>query len=228
MAAVGNVLIVGGGTAGSALAALLARGGVAVDVAEIEPDAGVIRAYATAVEGLGYSHILAFDHVVGADPGEHPGWTGPYDVTTRFQEPLVLFGYLAGITSLELVTGIIILPQRQTALVAKQAAQLDLVSEGRLRLGVGVGWNAVEYEALGETFRNRGRRQEEQVELLRTLWEHDVVDFEGRWHRIPRAGLKPRPTRRIPIWFGGSADSSATSSSCRAWSSVRYAAALAA
>jgi probable F420-dependent oxidoreductase len=120
---------------------------------------------------------------------------------------LTLFAYLAGLTkSVELVTGILILPQRQTVLVAKQAAEVDILSGGRLRLGVGTGWNPVEYEALGESFRNRGRREEEQVELLRRLWDEPVLDFHGRWHRIDRAGLKPRPKRRIPIWFGGWAD----------------------
>ena len=179
------------------------RVGVVFPQTEIEPDAGVIRAYATAVEGLGYSHILAFDHVVGADPGEHPGWTGPYDVTTRFQEPLVLFGYLAGITSLELVTGIIILPQRQTALVAKQAATLDVLTGGNLRLGVGIGWNTVEYEALGQDFSQRGRRLGEQVQLMRRLWTEPAVTFQGRYDRITGAGLAPLPVQRpIPVWFG--------------------------
>lgn len=183
------------------------RVGVVFPQTEIEPDAGVIRAYATAVEGLGYSHILAFDHIVGADPGEHPGWTGPYDVTTRFQEPLVLFGYLAGITSLELVTGIIILPQRQTTLVAKQAATLDVLTGGNLRLGVGLGWNPVEYEALGQDFSQRGRRLDEQVRLMRRLWTERSVTFQGRYDRITGAGLAPLPVRRpIPLWFGAESE----------------------
>src|SRR6478752_8608936 len=137
---------------------------------EIGPDPGAVRAYAARVQELGFAHILAYDHVVGADPKVHTDWRGPYDLDTTFHEPLVLFGFLAAITTVELVTGVIILPQRQTVLVAKQAAEVDLLSQGRLRLGVGLGWNAVEYEALGENFTNRGRRLGEQVELMRRLW----------------------------------------------------------
>lgn len=171
---------------------------------EIGADPVVVRAYAAAVEELGYAHILAYDHVLGADPAGHPGWTGVYDVDSQFHEPFVLYGYLAAITNLELVTGVIILPQRQTALVAKQAAQVHLLSGGRLRLGVGVGWNEVEYQALGESFGNRGVRSEEQVELLRRLWAEEAVDFEGRWHRVDHAGITPRPgPGAIPVWFGG-------------------------
>ncbi len=174
---------------------------------EIGTDPGAVRHFAQSAEALGFEELLIYDHVLGADPERPGGWSGPYTRDHAFHEVFVTLGYLAGLTRrIELVPAVLVLPQRQTALVAKQAAQLDLLSGGRLRLGVGVGWNAVEYEALGEIFQNRGRRQEEQVEVLRKLWEHDVVDFEGRWHRIPRAGLKPRPTRRIPIWFGGSAE----------------------
>src|SRR5436190_12311365 len=125
---------------------------------EIGDDPGAIAAYATGVESLGYKHILAYDHVLGADPAAHAGWRGPYDIDTTFHEPLVLFGYLAALTSLELVSGVVILPQRQTALVAKQAAQVDVLARGRFRLGVGVGWNAVEYDALGQDFSTRGAR----------------------------------------------------------------------
>jgi probable F420-dependent oxidoreductase len=140
---------------------------------------------------------------VGADPAVHVGWDGPYDVDTTFHEPFVLFGYLAAITSLELVTGIIILPQRQTALVAKQAAEVDLLTEGRFRLGVGLGWNAVEYEALGKDFSDRGRRITEQVELLRRLWTERSVTFTGQYETVTGAGLAPLPVQRpIPIWFG--------------------------
>ena len=146
------------------------RIGVVFPQTEIGADAGAVRAYAQRVEELGFRHVLAYDHVLGADPAVHRGWQGPYDLTTTFHEPLVLFGYLAGITSLELVTGIIILPQRQTVLVAKQAAEVDVLSGGRFRLGIGLGWNAVEYEALGQDFSSRGRRVEEQVDLLRRLW----------------------------------------------------------
>jgi probable F420-dependent oxidoreductase len=173
---------------------------------EIGADPAVIRAYAAAAEELGYAHLVAYDHVVGADPAGHPGWAGPYDVDTTFHEPFVLMGYLAAITSLELVTSIIILPQRQTALVAKQAAEVDLLSEGRLRLGVGLGWNPVEYEALGKDFTDRGRRITEQVELLRLLWTQRSVTFEGRYERVTAAGLAPLPVQRpIPVWFGATA-----------------------
>jgi probable F420-dependent oxidoreductase len=177
--------------------------GVVFPQTEIGGDVGAVRAYAERVEELGFSHVLAYDHVLGADPVTHAPWTGPYDVHTTFHEPLVLFGYLAAITSLELVTAIIVLPQRQTALAAKQAAEVDLLSGGRLRFGVGLGWNAVEYEALGQDFSNRGRRIEEQVALLRRLWTEQIVTFPGRYERVTAAGLAPRPVQRpIPVWFG--------------------------
>jgi len=170
---------------------------------EIGPDAGAVRGYAERVEELGYAHLLAYDHVLGADPAVHVGWAGPYDIDTTFHEPFVLFGYLAAVTSVELVTGIIILPQRQTALVAKQAAEVDLLTGGRLRLGVGLGWNAVEYEALGRDFSDRGRRVGEQVELLRRLWTERTVTHDGAYERVNGAGLAPLPVQRpIPVWFG--------------------------
>jgi probable F420-dependent oxidoreductase len=180
------------------------RIGVVFPQTELGGDAGAVRAYGQRVEDLGFRHILAYDHVVGADPEVHPGWSGPYDVHTTFHEPLVMFGYLAGITrSVELVTGVIILPQRQTALVAKQAAEVDLLSGGRLRLGVGVGWNAVEYEALGEDFSNRGKRSAEQIDVLRQLWTRQTVTFAGEFHRLTGAGLAPLPVQRpIPVWIG--------------------------
>jgi probable F420-dependent oxidoreductase len=172
---------------------------------EIGSDPAVIKDYATAVEDLGFRHLLAYDHVLGADPSVHTGFAGPYDVTTTFHEPFVLFGYLAALTSLELVTGVIILPQRQTALVAKQAAEVDLLAGGRFRLGIGVGWNAVEYEALGKAFGDRGRRADEQVALLRRLWSEPSVTFDGRFETVTGAGLAPLPVQRpIPIWVGGS------------------------
>jgi probable F420-dependent oxidoreductase len=180
------------------------RIGVTFPQTELGGDVGAVRAYGQRVEELGFTHILAYDHVLGADPAVHQGWAGPYDVRTTFHEPLVMFGYLAAVTTtLELVTGVIILPQRQTALVAKQAAEVDLLSGGRLRLGVGLGWNAVEYEALGEDFSNRGRRSEEQVEVMRRLWTEPSVTLEGRYHTITGAGLAPLPIQRpIPVWFG--------------------------
>jgi probable F420-dependent oxidoreductase len=182
------------------------RIGVVFPQTEIGADAGAVRAYAEHVEGLGYAHLLAFDHVVGADPKVHVGWDGPYDLHNTFHEPLVTFGYLAAVTtSLELVTGILILPQRQTVLVAKQAAEVDLLSGGRLRLGVGLGWNAVEYEALGEDFSNRGKRSGEQVDLMRKLWTEQTVTYDGTYHRVTGAGLAPLPIQRpIPVWFGAS------------------------
>jgi probable F420-dependent oxidoreductase len=171
---------------------------------ELGGDASAVRAYGQRVEVLGFSHLLAYDHVVGADPAVHAGWAGPYDVHTTFHEPLVMFGYLAAVTTtLELVTGVIILPQRQAVLVAKQAAEVDLLSEGRLRLGVGLGWNAVEYKALGESFTNRGKRLGEQVELMRRLWTEQTVTFDGAHHRVTGAGLAPLPVNRpIPVWIG--------------------------
>jgi probable F420-dependent oxidoreductase len=182
------------------------RIGVVFPQTEIGADAGAVRAYAEHAEGLGFAHLLAYDHVVGADPKVHVGWNGPYDVRTTFHEPLVTFGYLAAVTtSLELVTGVVILPQRQAVLVAKQAAEVDLLSGGRLRLGVGLGWNAVEYEALGEDFSTRGKRSEEQVELMRKLWTEPSVTYHGRYHRVTGAGLAPLPIQRpIPVWFGAS------------------------
>ena len=184
------------------------RVGVVFPQTEIGADVGAVRAYAQRVEELGYRHVLAYDHVLGADPEVHRGWQGPYDLTTTFHEPFVLFGYIAGVvTSLELVTGIIILPQRQTALVAKQAAEVDLLTRGRFRLGVGLGWNAVEYEALGQDFSTRGRRAEEQVELLRRLWTEPSVTFRGRFDRVTGAGLAPLPVQRpIPVWFGAQSE----------------------
>jgi probable F420-dependent oxidoreductase len=179
--------------------------GVVFPQIEFPPDAIAVRDYAQEVEGLGYQHIHAYDHILGANPDRPGGWTGPYTHMNPFFEPFVLFSYLAGLTkSIEFATGILILPQRQTALVAKQAATLDLLSNGRLRLGVGNGWNEVEYIALNENFHNRGRRIEEQVNLLRQLFTQPLVDFHGRYHNIPDAGILPMPIQRpIPIWFGG-------------------------
>jgi probable F420-dependent oxidoreductase len=179
------------------------RIGVVFPQTEMGSDPGAIRAYAAAVEDLGYRHVLAYDHVIGADPEAYPGWSGPYDIDTTFHEPMVLYGFLAAISSLELVTGIIILPQRQTVLVAKQAAQVDLLTGGRLRLGVGIGWNRVEYEALGQDFSQRGRRLAEQVDLLRRLWTQRSVTFSGGYDTVTAAGIAPPPVQRpIPVWFG--------------------------
>lgn len=181
------------------------RIGVVFPQTEIGSDPAVVKDYAQLAEELGFTHILAYDHVMGANLASRPGWKPPYSHLDSFHEPLVLFGYLAAVTKkIEFATGIVILPQRQTVLVAKQAAAVDVLSGGRLRFGIGIGWNPVEYEALGEDFKNRGSRSEEQVEVLRRLWSSELVSFEGRWHKITDAGINPLPVQRpIPIWFGG-------------------------
>ena len=174
---------------------------------EIGSDPVAVRDFAQAAEGLGYEHLLVFDHVLGADTSVRQGWDRPYSSADMFHEPFVLFGYLAGLTeTIEMVTGVLILGQRQTSLVAKQAAEVDVLTGGRLRLGIGVGWNAVEYEGLSESFTNRGRRSEEQIELMRQLWTNEVVDFHGRYHNVTHAGINPLPVQQpIPVWFGGGA-----------------------
>jgi len=179
--------------------------GVIFPQTEIGADPTAVRDFVQAAEGMGYEHVIVFDHVLGADTAHYQGWQGPYTHRDMFHEPFVLYGYLAAMTQrIELVTAVIILGQRQTALVAKQAAEVDVLSGGRLRLGVGIGWNTVEYEALGENFHNRGKRSEEQVVVLRALWTQEVVDFKGRWHHIRHAGINPLPIQRpIPLWLGG-------------------------
>jgi probable F420-dependent oxidoreductase len=184
------------------------RIGVTFSQTEFGNDPNAIRDYAQTAEDLGFTHILAYDHVLGANPDRPGGWRGPYTYQNPFHEPFLLFSYMAAVTrEIEFITGILILPQRQTALVAKQAATLDVLSGGRVRLGVGIGWNQVEYIALNQDFSTRGRRVEEQVGLLRKLWTEPLVDFAGQWHTIPDAGINPLPVQRpIPIWFGGHAD----------------------
>jgi probable F420-dependent oxidoreductase len=184
------------------------RVGVVVPQTEIGRDPAVIRDYAQAVESMGYTHMLAFDSVVGVNPDRPGGWTSQFTYRHAFHEPFVLFGFCAAVTRrIELVTGIIILPQRQTALVAKQAAEVDVLSGGRLRLGIGVGWNTVEFEALGENFGNRGKRVEEQLEVMRLLWTRELVTYRGEWHRVPDVGINPLPVQQpIPIWMGGDSD----------------------
>jgi probable F420-dependent oxidoreductase len=179
------------------------RFGVSFSHPDLGNDPGFLRDYAQAVEGAGFDHLLAAEHVAGG----HPDRAGGGKVHTSdipYHEPFVLFGFLGAVTSrLELVTSILILPQRQTVLVAKQAAELDLLTGGRLRLGVGVGRNWMEYEALDADFTNRGARIEEQVEVLRRLWCEELVTFDGRWHHLDRIGLNPMPVQRpIPIWMG--------------------------
>jgi len=182
--------------------------GVVYPQTELRGDPTAVREIGLAVERLGFDHLLAYDHVLGAVHAdrERP-LPGPYTELDPFHDPLVMFAYLAGITErIGFASGVMVLPQRQTALVARQASDVDLLSGGRLRLGVGVGWNHVEYEALGYEFRGRGARQEEQIEVLRRLFTHPVVDFSGKSHRIDRASLNPKPTRPIPIWLGGSSE----------------------
>ena len=173
---------------------------------ELGSDPVVLRDYAQAAEAAGYARLAMGEHVLGADPDRPGGWQGPYTYEQEWPEPFPTFGYLAAVTErIELMTGVLILPQRQTTLVAKQAAQLDVICGGRLVLGVGTGWNPVEYEALGQDFHTRGRRMDEQIRLLRLLWAEPLVSFEGRWDRVTKAGLNPLPPRRdIPVWMGGS------------------------
>ncbi len=180
--------------------------GVVYPQTELGGDPTAVRRIGRAVEELGFDHLLAYDHVLGAVHADRtPPLTGPYPEHDPFHDPLVMSAFLAGITDrIRFATGVLVLPQRQTALVARQAADVDLLSGGRLRLGVGIGWNHVEYEALGQDFRTRGARQEEQIGLLRRLFTVPVVDFAGRFDRIDRAALVPRPARPIPIWLGGS------------------------
>jgi probable F420-dependent oxidoreductase len=179
--------------------------GVVYPQTELRGDPGAVRRIGKAVEDLGFDYLLTYDHVLGAvHAGRTPKLTGPYTEHDPFHDPFVMFGYLAGITErIGFVTGVLILPQRQTALVARQAADVQLLSGGRFRLGVGIGWNPVEYDALGQDFRTRGARQEEQIPLLRRLFNESVVDFSGRFDRIDRAALMPKPAKPIPIWLGG-------------------------
>jgi probable F420-dependent oxidoreductase len=175
---------------------------------EIGDDPDVIRDWAQAAEELGYSHIVFYDHVLGARHADRsPPFIGPYTEHDPFHEPLVVMSFIAAATErIGLATGILILPQRQTVLVAKQAAELDLLSKGRLRLGIGTGWNYIEYESLGADYRTRGRRLDEQVDVLRKLWREPVIDYNGDFHRIDRAGMLPKSHSPIPIWFGGFTD----------------------
>lgn len=184
------------------------RYGAVFPQTEIGDDPRDVRSWAVGVQEIGFQHILAFDHVVGGDLRAHPKLEGRYTSNTAFHEVFVLFGYLAGIVpEMEFATGVLILPQRQTVLVAKQAAQVDVLAGGKFRLGVGIGWNDIEYEALNESFGNRARRYEEQIALLRALWTNPIVDYTGTWHRVDQAGLLPRPVQQpIPVWIGGGAE----------------------
>lgn len=182
--------------------------GVVFPTNEIGNDPAVIAGFAQSIEALGYNDLIAYDHVLGVDPATRPGVMTPYTHKHPFHEPLVLFGFLAGCTqTITLATGILILPQRQTVLVAKQAAEVDVLSRGRLRLGVGLGWLDTEYTALGEDWHTRGKRSEEQIEVLRALWTQDLVTFKGEFHNIPESGINPLPVQQpVPIWFGAVVD----------------------
>lgn len=172
---------------------------------EIGTDPGAICAYAQGAEELGCTHLLVYDHVVGGDRNQ-PGFAGPYDSTVAFHEPMVLFGFLAACTNTaDLVTSVLVLSQRQTVLVAKQAAELAILTGNRFKLGIGVGGNPVEFDALNEDIATRGRRQEEQVDLMRRLWTSDVFSYDGEYHRFEHASILPRPTKPVPVLFGGSA-----------------------
>ncbi|MGB0385060.1 MAG: LLM class F420-dependent oxidoreductase [Ardenticatenaceae bacterium] len=170
-------------------------------------DRTIVRDFAQTAEGLGYSHIVAYDHVLGINPAAYPGWRGPYTSADLFHDPFTLFSYMAGITEqIEFSPQIVILPQRQAVLVAKQAASLDVLSGGRLRLGIGIGWNKVEYVALGKNFHDRGKRSEEQIAVMRALWAEPHVVFQGKHHTIPDAGINPLPTKPLEVWIGGGVD----------------------
>jgi probable F420-dependent oxidoreductase len=179
--------------------------GVAYPATEIAGDPDALRRFVKAAEELGFAYIMTPDHVLSATHKDrHPKLNGPYTEKETFPDPFVLFSFAAALSDkLEFVTGVLILPQRQTAVVAQQAADLDLLSKERLRLGVGIGWNYVEYEALGQDFKSRSARIDEQVVLLREYWTKQLVKFEGRFDRVDRAGINPRPRRSIPIWYGG-------------------------
>ena len=186
--------------------------GVVFSQADSGTDPSAIRRWAVDAEAAGFTHLLAYDHVLGAsadrlaggDFGSFPA--PPYTDEHTFHEILVLFSHLAAVTtSLELVTSVLVLPQRQTALVAKQVATVDLLSGGRLRLAVGVGWNWAEYAGLGVDFAERTARIEEQIDVLRMLWMQPLVTFKGRFHDLDRVGLNPLPTRPIPIFVGSGA-----------------------
>jgi probable F420-dependent oxidoreductase len=182
--------------------------GVVLPQVEIGADASGVRTYAEAVQDMGYEFVVAADHVLGADPAGHPGWDRPYTHESNIHEPFALFSFIAGVApKLGVAPSVIILPQRQTVLVAKQAAAVDVLSDGKLRLGVGIGWNPVEFEGLNENFKNRARRFEEQIDLMRRLWQEPVISYQGQYHTINSAGINPLPVQRpIPIWIGGSAE----------------------
>ena len=175
---------------------------------ELGGDVSSLRDWAQAVQDLGYDFVVVSDHVVGADPAGYPELERVFPIESRLHEPLTLFAFLAGVAPrLGFLSSVIILPQRQTALVAKQAAEVDVLTGGRLRLGVGIGWNPVEFTVLGMEFRNRARRFEEQIDVLRRLWTERVVTFDGHYHSLRAVGINPLPVQRpIPLWIGAAAE----------------------
>jgi probable F420-dependent oxidoreductase len=182
--------------------------GISLPLVDIKGDPATVRDFAQASEALGYRHLAAPDHVLGVNVASRPDWGARNTSKDFFHDPFVLFGFLSACTKdIEFSTQVLILAQRQTVLVAKQAACLDVLSGGRFRLGVGVGWNPVEFVGLNENFHNRGRRSEEQVEVMKALWTQPHVTLTGKYHTIEDAGINPRPQKRsIPVWFGGHAD----------------------
>jgi probable F420-dependent oxidoreductase len=184
------------------------RFGAVLSQSELGPELATLRDFAQAVRDLGFEFLVTSDHVVGADPADHPELDRVFSIDTVLREPLMLGAFLAGVApGLGYLTSVVILPQRQTVLVAKQAADLDVLSGGRLRLGVGIGWNPIEFVALGMPFTNRARRFEEQIELMRRLWTNRLVNFDGAFHAVPTAGINPRPMQQpIPIWIGAGSE----------------------
>ena len=194
--------------------------GVLLPLGDIGGDPAVVREYAQAAEAIGYDFLEAPDHVLGANAASRPGWDRN-TAAELFHDPFVLFGYLAGCTTkLGFSTGVLILPQRQTVLVAKQAACLDVLCGGRFRLGIGVGWNEVEFTGLNENFHNRGRRSEEQVQVMQALWAEPHVTFKGSWHTIEDAGINPRPGLAAGCRCGSAAITSAPWSASPNWATA--------
>jgi probable F420-dependent oxidoreductase len=181
---------------------------VALPLVDIGGDPDVVRDFALAAEAIGYDGLAVADHVLGVNVANRPAWGMRATSSTLYHDPFVLFGFLAPLSKVgDFSTQVLVLPQRQTALVAKQAACVDVLTRGRFRLGVGIGWNEVEFRALNEEFHNRGRRSEEQVAVMKALWAEPHVTFAGRWHQIDDAGINPLPTRKtVPLWYGGHAD----------------------
>lgn len=181
--------------------------GVLFPQTEIGPDPAGLRDYAQAVAGCGFDHVVTYEHVLGAVPERLPEGYAPYGIKDAFHEPFALFSFMAAAApGLGFATGILVLPQRQTPLVAKQATDLYYKSQENFRLGVGIGWNFAEFEGMGCGFKDRARRMEEQIGVLRRLWTEEVLDFSGHFHQIRGLGLNPRPPRPIPIWLGAAAE----------------------